>query len=361
MIDISEPLRIGFIGVGSVVTHFYMPAILELRAAHEHELGGIDIVAAADINDAYLTRMRDNFGVKNVYHDYDQMLQKHPELHAVIICTPNELHLAPTVAALSRGLHVMVEKPMARSVAECEQMLAAANKSAKQLIVGFQWRWMAESRFIRRQVEQGLLGDIIYVRVQTLRRRGIPNWGNFVQKEKTGGGGLIDMGVHLCELALYLMGSRHSQPVAASGNTWTYIGNRPDETENLWPHWDHELYDVEDLAVGHVRFANGASMVVEASFAAHLERETNDVQIFGTRGGAVFSKAQVFTDMNGYMMNLTPGYLRKTDVWIEKMRHFIEVCRGMRANASSGEDGLAVQKILNGIYAAAEAGREVTL
>lgn len=206
-----------------------------------------------------------------------------------------------------------------------------------------------------------MLGKIIYVRVQTLRRRGIPNWGNFVQREKSGGGPLIDMGVHLCELALYLMGSRHAQPVAATGHTWSYIGNRPDETENLWPHWNYKVHDIEDLAVGQVRFADGATMTVEASFAAHLEQEIHDVQVFGTRGGALFSKGQVYTDMNGYMMNLTPGYLRPTDIWHEKMRHFVEVCRGMRTNASSGEEGLAVQKILSGIYAGAEAGREVQL
>ena len=360
MLELSEPLRIGFIGVGSVVTHFYMPALFELKS-HVQALGPVQVVAAADVNEAHLARMRDDFNVPHVYRDYHQMLEKHPDLHAVIICTPNELHVAPTVAAMAHGMHVLVEKPMARTVDECEQMLSAARASGKELVVGFQWRWHAESRFIRRQVEEGLLGEIIYVRVQTLRRRGIPNWGNFVQKQKTGGGPLIDMGVHLCELALFLMGSHHSEPAAVSGSTWTYLGNRPDETENLWPNWNHKLYDVEDLAVGHVRFANGASMVVEASFAAHVREPVNDVQIFGTRGGATWSRGEVYTDLNGYMMNIAPGFLRKTDVWHEKLRHFVEVCRGMRQNQSSGEEGLAVQKILNGIYAAAEAGREVRL
>jgi predicted dehydrogenase len=361
MIELSEPLRIGMIGVGSVVSHFYMPAIIELNASHAGELGPVEIVAVADVVEANLAKMRDQFGVKNGYHSYHQMLEKHPELHAVIIATPNEHHVAPTVAAMAHGLHVLVEKPMARTVDECREMLHAAKASGKELVVGFQWRWHAESRFIRRQVEEGLLGEIKYVRVQTLRRRGIPNWGNFVQKANTGGGGLIDMGVHLCELALFLMGSHHSEPVSAVGSTWTYLGNRPDETENIWPNWNHKDYDVEDLAVGHVHFANGASMVVEASFAAHVKEPVHDVQIFGTRGGATWSRAEVYTDMNGYMMNLTPGYLRKTDIWHEKMRHFVEVCRGMRTNASSGEEGLAVQKILSGIYAAAGAGREVAL
>src|SRR5688572_13218922 len=129
MIDLSEPLRIAFIGAGSVVKHFYIPTILELRSRWAHEIGPIEIVAAADINREYLARMRDELGVRNLYHDYHVMLEKHPELHAVIISTPNELHAAPTIAAVERGLHILLEKPMARTVAECEQMLSAAKAS----------------------------------------------------------------------------------------------------------------------------------------------------------------------------------------------------------------------------------------
>ncbi len=361
MIELSEPLRIGFIGVGSVVSHFYMPALLEIRSGHSQTLGPVEVVAAADVNEAYLARMRDDFGVKGIYQDYHQMLEKHPELHAVIVATPNNLHAVPTVAALKHGCNVMVEKPMARIVTECEQMLSAAQDSGKELVVGFQYRWHAASRFIRRQVEEGVLGEILYARVQTLRRREIPNWGNFVEKKATGGGPMIDMGVHFLELALFLMGSHWPKPVAASGSTWTYLGNRPDETENRWPNWNHKRYDVEDLAVGHVRFENGASLVLEASFAAHVREPTHDVQIFGTRGGARWGGPELYTDRNGYMMNVVPGFLAPTDVWHEKMKHFIEVCRGMRRNMSSGEEGLAVQKILEGIYAAAEARREVDL
>ena len=103
-------------------------------------------------------------------------------------------------------------------------------------------------------------------------------------------------------------------------------------------------------------------MTGEASFAAHVkEQDLNDVQLFGTRGGAAWGKGEIYTDRNGFMVDVTPGYLRETDVWQEKMGHFIQVCRGMRDNVSDGRDGLAVQKILNGIYAAAEAGREIAI
>ncbi len=355
----SKPFRIGFIGVGGI-------ALSHLRALKRiaESVGGIEIVAAADINPKAIEVAKKEFGLQHAYlglDGYREMLKKHPDLDGVDVCTPNAFHGEHAIATLEAGLAAMIEKPMARSVAECIAMNAAAKKAGKELVVGFQWRWHAESRYIRRQVEEGLLGDIVYCRVQALRRRGIPNWGTFTQKDKNGGGPMIDMGVHLLELAVYLMGTGIPQPIAVSGQIWRYLGDKPDETENMWPNWDHGVYDVEDLAVGHVRFKGGASLVIEASYAAHIPEDTNDVQLMGTKGGAIWSRGEVYTDQNGFQVNTKPAFLKKTDIWDEKLRHFIEVARGERENQSSGVEGLAVQKILNGVYDSAAAGREMEL
>lgn len=355
----NRPLKVGLIGVGGIAVHH-----LKYLNKIAPDVGGIELVAGADVREEAVAKARAEHGVQHGYvglDAYRQMLEAHPDLDAVDVCTPNAFHAEHAIAALEAGCHVMVEKPMARSVAEAESMLAAAKKAKRELMLGFQWRWHAESRYIRKQVEAGVLGDVKYCRVQALRRRGIPNWGTFGEKAKNGGGPMLDMGVHLLEMALYLMGTDIRKPVAASGQTWTYLGNQPDRTENIWPNWNHEVYDVEDLAVGHVRFANGASLVIEASFAAHIPQDTNDVQLFGTKGGAIWSRGEVYTDLNGFQTDLKPGFLRKTDIWDEKMKHFVQVSRGERENESSGEEGLAVQMILNGVYAAAEAGREIEL
>ncbi len=351
----GRPLRLAYIGVGGI-------AAQHLRALEKvkQKAGGVDFIAGADINPKALDLAVDNHGLQNRYEDWREMLKTHAdELDACVVCTPNALHSEMTIGCLEAGLHTMVEKPMARTVAEAEAMLAAATKAKRELVIGFQWRYHAESRFIKKQVEAGMLGDIVYTRVQALRRRGIPNWGTFGDKAKNGGGPMIDMGVHLLELAVFLMG-RVPEPVAVTGQTWTYLGNKPDQTENMWPNWDHKVYTVEDLAVGHVKFANGSSLVIEASFAAHIPDSHNDVQLMGTKGGAVWSKGEVYTDLNGFMQNLKPAYMDKTDIWNEKVLHFLQVARGERENISSGAEGLAVQKILNGVYRAAEAGCEVT-
>ena len=110
----------------------------------------------------------------------------------------------------------------------------------------------------------------MFVKCQALRRRGIPNWGVFGQKKLQGGGPMIDIGVHVIEMAHYMMGS--PEPVAAAGNTWTYMGNKKSAVVSQWPNWDYKTYTVEDLAIGQIRFDNGSILQIEASFAgAHRE------------------------------------------------------------------------------------------
>ena len=353
-----KPLKIGFIGVGGIANAHL--STLKKFQEKDAKVPAFEIVCGSDPNEEARDNAKEKYDIEHLYSDYEDMLSKH-DLDAVSICTPNHLHMAPTVAAFEKGMHVMVEKPMARTVEECETMIAAGEKAKKQLMLGFQWRWHPQSRFIRKQVEEGVLGDVIYTRVQAMRRRGIPNWGTFYSKEKNGGGPMIDIGVHLLELAVFLMGAKVPTPKRIAGNTWTYLGNKEDVAENMWPKWNYKEYTVEDMAVGHVQFDNGSSLVIESSFAAHIKKDIYDVNVFGTKGGAHWEDGEVFTDMNGFMMDIKSGYLRDSDIWVEKMKHFVEVAAGERENQSSGYEGLAVQKILNGIYDAAEAGKQIEL
>ena len=355
----AKKLKIGFIGVGGIAGA-HMSTLKKFQET-EAKVPEFEIVCGADPSDKARSEAGEKYGIKHLYTDYAEMLKKHDDLDAVSVCAPNHLHEGPTVAALEAGCHTMVEKPMARTVEECRNMIAAAEKAKKELMVGFQWRWHPQSRFIRRQVEEGVLGDVVYTRVQALRRRGIPNWGTFYSKEKNGGGPMIDIGVHLLELAVYLMGSRVPQPKRITGNTWTYLGNKEDVAENMWPNWNYKEYTVEDLAVGHVTFDNGSSLVIESSFAAHIKEDVYDVNLMGTKGGAHWEPGEVYTDRDGFMQNITTGFLRKSEIWPEKMKHFLEVSAGERENQSSGYEGIAVQQMLNGIYEAAEAGKEITL
>ena len=346
----SDNLKIGFIGLGWAGNH---------QIGLLKKLGGVDVLAAADLSEKSLKSITTAHGVPRAFSDYKIMLRDCPELDAVSICTPNGLHAENAIAALEVGKHVLVEKPLAMNKHDAQKMVDAAQAAGRQLVTGFQYRFSPQSMMIHKQVQNGDFGKVMYVRAQALRRRGIPNWGVFGRKHLQGGGPLIDIGVHVMEMAHFMMGS--PRPVAAFGNAWTFFGNKPSETISEWPNWDYKSYDVEDMAVGMIRFENGAMLSVEASFVAHIEKDVWNVNLLGEKGGANWESKQIFQDHGGVMMNMTPHFVGTWNNFEEKMRHFVEVCRGHRTNESPGEAGLAIQKMIDGIYQSAIENKEVAI
>jgi len=348
----SKKVRVGFVGSGGIAgTHIRWLKPVE----------GVEVVALSDVSKEAMERQikaSELDGVKT-FTDYRQML-KMKDLDAVSVCTPNSLHYKPTVDALRAGKHVIVEKPMAMNAREAQAMCDAAKKARRVLTIGFQQRFRPDVQFVRRAIEEGKLGDIVFSRAQALRRRGIPSWGVFGRKDLQGGGPLIDIGVHIIELTHYLMGK--PKPVAASAQIYTYLGNKKPEATAPWGDWDYKTYTVEDLAAGFVRFDNGATMAVEASFAAHIEDEIFTTTLMGTQGGARVGGGTpaVFTDWCGKMINLEPKAMEKDEAFALKMKSWIDTIRGAK-NPAPGEDGMMVQKILDGLYRSAERGREVTI
>ena len=345
----AKALRVGFIGAGGIAGQ---------HAKFLSVMDGVEIAAASDTSTPALEAFREKWEVSAGYTDYRAMIATE-DLDAVSVCTPNFLHSGPTIDALKQGLHVLVEKPMAMGSSECTQMIAAARKAGRQLVVGYQWRFSPTAQFMRQQVADGVVGDVLYVRVQALRRRGIPSWGVFGRKDLQGGGPLIDIGVHIIEMAHYIIGK--PAPLSASASTYTYLGDSKPRAKAPWGDWDYRTYTVEDLAVGFVRFEGGATMNVEASFAAHIEQDVFNIQIMGTKGGLTFDPPKLFHDHHGYMLTSAPEFLGKDEMWKAKMAHFVRTCRTGRGNQAPGEDGLAVQQILDGLYASADAGGEVAV
>jgi predicted dehydrogenase len=349
----GKRLRVAYIGCGGVL-QFHMSALVHVPE--------IEVVAGCDIDPARLSNLEHTWGVKRHYSDWKQMLRE-VKPDAVSVCTPNGLHMQPVIDAADAGCHVIVEKPMAMNPDQCRQMIDAAKRNNVKLAVGFQYRFHPYTDFLLKQRDAGTFGNILFVRCQALRRRGIPNWGVFGRKELQGGGPMIDIGVHVIEMAHHLIGS--PEPVAASGNTWTYLGNKASEVASMWPGWDYKTYNVEDLAIGQVRFANGAILQIEAMFAGHIEKDVWNFTFMGDKGGGHWDPPMVFTDRAGSMVNESPGWISpKTDfqtLFQYKLKNFADACLNDRPLRAPGEAGLAVQKILDGVYRSAAAGREVEI
>jgi predicted dehydrogenase len=345
------------------------------RIAREHIRGyqaidGVDVLAIAGPDVDRCTEVAREFGIPRVVADYREMLAM-PDIQAVSICVPNKYHAPMTIDALNAGKHVLCEKPPAINADEAQRMVDAARANNRLLMVAFNNRFSANARALKTIIDQGTLGPIYYAKAAWLRRNGIPGFGGwFTTKAVAGGGPLIDLGVHMLDLALYFMG--YPEPVSVVGSTYQEFGPRGKGASASWGATDLVLtntFDVEDFAVGLVKFANGATLLVEASWAGHQERNDDiSIHLFGRDGGASmlmpdYQKAdcvRVFTEIGGTPVDITPRY-SMDDEYAREVRHFVDCIREGTDTLAPGEQGARLMRIIDALYESAASGHEVRL
>jgi predicted dehydrogenase len=316
-----------------------------------------EIFAVCDIIPEVAREVAKKLNVRHVFTDYNEML-KLDEIDVVDICTPNDVHCPAAVASLNAGKHVFVEKPIARTAVEAQAIVDAAKKNGKKLQVGQCIRFDSASQTLKGFVDAGEMGEVYYARAQALRRRGVPAWGSFIDKEKQGGGPLIDLGVHIIDLTLWLMG--HPKPVSASGVSYRKFGDR-EGIANAWGPWKPEDFTVEDFAAGMVKFANGASLVVECSFVTNLEKDIFNTALMGTEGGCEYYPLRVFKEERQTLLDITPVELPQLDRFGLELQAFADAITNDTEPVVTGEQTLMVAKIMDAIYESAETGKEVRI
>jgi predicted dehydrogenase len=347
----KRKIRIGVIGTGGIANAAHLPGYSQIPDECE-------IVALCDIDPKALKRTAEKYGVKNTFEDYNKMLEME-EIDGVSVCTPNYVHCDPTIQALKAGKHVLCEKPIAMNAVEAKRMVDTARKTGKHLQIGYNSRFSLANQLLKKYIDAGELGEIYYSRAQSLRRRGIPGWGVFIEKDKQGGGPLIDIGVHILDLTLWLMG--HPKPVAASGVTYQKFGKRSDVV-GFMGQWDYKKFTVEDFASALIRLDNGASIALEASFVANIPEDIHTSTLCGTEGGAVTSPLTIVKEKHGSLQTFKPEYPgHEVNTHFEEMKHFVNVIRTNTEPLVTGEHGLMVAQIMDAIYASADAGKEVTI
>jgi predicted dehydrogenase len=347
----SNKLGVGVIGSGGIAQSAHLPGYAAIPDLCE-------IVAIADIDPDVARAAADKYNVPNVFSDYRDLLAM-DEIGAVSICTPNYLHYEPTLLAFEAGKHVLCEKPIAMNAGEAKEMVDAARRAGKKLMVGYNNRFLPANQLLKRYIEGGALGEIYYARAQALRRRGIPGWGVFIDKEKQGGGPLIDIGVHILDMTLWLMG--HPKPVAASGITYAKFGHRGDVVGFLGQ-WDYEKFTVEDFAAALIRFDNGATVVLESSFVANIPEDVWNTTLCGTEGGATTNPPTIVKEEFRSLQTFKPE-IKSENInthWAE-VKHFVEAVINDTEPLTTGEHGLMVAQIMDAIYRSSELGREVTI
>lgn len=349
----DHKVRVAVVGLG-------WPGLRHLEAYLKHP--NVEVRAVCDLNPILRESVQKEYGIEQGIADLTSLLAL-PELDAVSICTPNFLHQPMVCTALAANKHVLCEKPLAATLDQGELLAKAASESDRVCMVGFGRRYRDDSRAVKALVEQGELGQIYHAHAGWLRRRWNPSVrGWFLSKEHSGGGPLIDLGVHLLDLSLWLMGNPRA--VTVSGSVSRHFTSKLEGDPPA---------DVEDLATAYVRLDNGATLMLETSWVSYSgHADQTFCRLLGTQGGAKLElappnpvpPAELYFDRAGVPLVATPllpGGNATQASFDREIAEFISAIQDNRAPASTVAQGLEILRILDAIYRSAEAGAEIRL
>lgn len=353
----DKKLKVAIIGCGNI-SHSHTQAY--------QKNPNVEIVACCDINEQRAKDYAKTYNIPHAFGSVDEML-KMKEIDAVSVCVWNNGHCPETIKALNAKKHVLCEKPLAMNTEQALEMQEAAKKNNRLLMVGFVKRYASTTKVFNDFKDAGTFGDIFLIKAHYLRRIGNPG-GWFADKKRSGGGPLIDLGVHIIDLSRFLLGG--PKPISVYGATFNKLGMKK-HIKGV-SHWhpmdysDDDVCTVEDSVVAMIRFDNGSVLEVEASFTLDLKEGQTSIEIFGDKGGALVEpNLEIYKDMNDYMVNITPVIDNNANVFgsmfQNEIDHFVDCVLNNKPCVSPVEDGVELMRILDAIYESAKTGHEVVI
>jgi predicted dehydrogenase len=351
----AKKLKLGIIGMGSIGN---------VHAQAFTAAGETDLLAVCDTLPARLEAASAKHHVPQTFDDYHDLLDT--DVESVVVAVPNAMHHPIAVAALRAGKNVLLEKPMALNARLGAEIVAEARKAKRTLQIGMVWRQDATARQVREMARKGTFGKIYHIRAVMTRRRGIPGMGGwFTTKSISGGGPMIDLGVHWFDICMFMSGLW--SPTSVSAKTYDVFGPRMKKYAyvEMWagpPKFDG-VFDVEDYSTGFIRYGKDATLSFEISWAGNSQSQTW-VEILGTEAGAKILDGNekslvLLTEHNGKVADLTVHLPPNPPGFESQARAFVAACRGERPPAATGEEGVIVMKVLDAIYASSKANKEV--
>lgn len=327
----------------------------------------VELYALCDINEKTLKAKGERYGITKLYTDCETMFRELPEIDLVSVCTWNSAHKPCVIAALNAGKNVLCEKPMALNAKDAEEMRAAAVKNKKLLAVGFVRRFGRDAKMINELRDNGRLGEVYYAKANYIRRNGNPG-GWFGDKSRSGGGPLIDLGVHVIDLVRYLEGC--PKPVSVYGATFTKLYNRSNiksDKAYVSSSYDgkNDICDVEDLATAMIRFDNGSVLQVDTSFSLNTGADSGKIELFGEKGGVRLDPSLTyFSEMDDRLVDVT--FAQPTDfdfgnAFQAEIDCFVSAVKSGTPLIADANDGVEMMKILDAIYESAKTGHEVII
>lgn len=355
-----EKLRVGIVGCGGIANGKHMPSLSKVSEC--------EMVAFCDIIEEKAVAAAQKYGVPGAKVCTDYMeIANDPTIDVVHVCTPNRSHSFISIACLKAGKHVMCEKPMAKTAAEAKAMLDAAKESGKKLTIGYQNRQVLNQQILKKAADAGKLGEIYFAKAHAIRRRAVPTWGVFMNEYEQGGGPLIDIGTHALDLTLWTM--NNYEPYMVVGSSFRKLADTKNAA-NAWGPWDPEKFTVEDSAFGFIKMKNGATIILESSWALNMTDTAEAcVTVCGTKGGATTKGSLVFNgEEDGMLYTHKPestggvafydGF-SANDPSESEARQWIRSIINDTQPCVLPEQALVVSQILEAIYTSAKTGKPV--
>lgn len=363
MMEKNRKLRIGIIGTG-VIAHKHIQAYLNQQ--------DVEIAAASDMLPGKAAAFLKEYGIDAPAFESTEEMFRTVELDAVSVCVYNRMHCECTLQALSYGVHVLLEKPMAVTLDEAVQICRAEKESGCMVCVGFQPRMDDNMQMIKQIVQSGRLGKVYYIQTGGGRRHGIPAWKSesYIRADMAGVGAAGDIGCYALDMVLNAVG--YPMPITVSGTMTDYFGKNPSTYADIGKPEYAESFSVDDFASAYIRCEGG--LVVDFRISWHMHMDTaGDTLILGTEGGlripstecwnGTFDKPMtLYRDEDGKPVEeIIPLLPPVTDLWDRKVRWFLDAILNGTECPIPAREILINQAIIDGVMRSSKLGREVTV
>lgn len=332
-----EKTQIAIIGLGSISQLVHLPVL--------SKLSNVEICAAAEVNKSHLHTIADKFNIKNKFTDYREMLDK-TEIDAVVIATPTNSHKSIAIDCLEYKKDLFIEKPIARTYIEAKEINDAAKKAKCKVMVGMNQRFRPDAMLLKSLINSGELGELFHIRASWLKSQSSPEkW--MTRKSESGGGVVIDLGIVLIDIALWLL----DYPKISSVNAQKY---------------SHTTKGVEDSAFAFIKCSNNALINFEVSWSIHSEKDSLGLKAYGTNGSASLNPLRAYKRVGDQVIDYALTQNKNMRDTIQKsyeneLKHFLGAIRGLNPLISSSEDALQRMSIVEAIYKSADEKNEIKL
>jgi predicted dehydrogenase len=324
------------VGLGGIAQIAHLPILSKMQ---DVELAGV-----CDIDKSKAKNIAQKYNVKNIYSDIDKMLEE-VDAECLIVTATTSAHKELAVKGLNKGLHVLVEKPLARNFEDGSVIVETAKKSKLKLMVGMNSRFRPDFMMQESFISAKELGDVFYVKAGFLKKRStLESW--VLDKKESGGGVFMDLGIVILDIAMWML----KFPEVSSVSAVNYY------------HW---FKTVEDSSFVMLKFKNDATLILEASWTLHREDDLFYCNVYGTQGSSAINPLKIYKRMHGTIVNVTPLKMEHPSNIFKRsyeyeIQHFISALRNNTEVVSTGEEALARLNIIDAIYKSAKLGKEIS-